>query len=1273
MALPMKKSVMKTTMKSKAKTTMKARAMKKKAVSKIARGKLAKVVVFKGAKEKTASGHSRSDLMKNKRNKVVSKKQNAAGKKAYKNIWARDSTSTRCVRALAATKVRKNHDRQSFECFDNRLQGNQFKCQSVEAHTACGIAGKSGIESQVFTVLREGKLALVHKISNLGERQLMGYHWTGITMAMDFELRMIFEMELQKHGVSSGDQYVEKKAAFLHFQEVLMEQIFEHVRFGRFLELRGVICEAEKLEDAEEKDGKNDVHCSHSEAKAEEAMIQDPAPGSTEDVSWDEVSGSKMAYGELRGGMQEIASQACSRSYYDKEAVLRTIQKEQTLRGGAGGASTTARKQQMREAIREMSAMVDGMPETQADSTQEDEAFEKIVNDIKQLAETWKSTKPSKEQMKQRLELISERLDKNIKSKASGGRAEISNTAPLQSFYSNFAQRFPARETTDGGKSAGKGKGKKGGKGKDLLRTLPRFDLQRVYPQKSITTWHLILRDLENGQMPNGEVAVCDSINRMAEIQQLAAVHDLDRTITLVAKAEGKDTDLSLVKNSKAFLLPYQGNLAMSRAIVATMNGKEPQDIGEKPIECKEPWNAGGKKVSLRITAVFKFMDPKMKDPIKQFPAHCLHALGCPEGVRECKTSGWSLDEEEMILVGYCLVDPAVVEQMLALSGTGGVFISQLKQNIVAKPPVTWYAKIDSETEMDFYIRVQKVAKENSVPMAWRRGGGLCLGVAMEDTTERAHSWICYGVPTFWGPLTLKEFLEKNSWKMASNPSPPKGRNKGWLVVGYIEGKKEQNFTYQLNEDDKQRHISIRKWEKIRKVETANFLKISGPKWWSVDDPIEVDKPQDQEMKEGDAVSPTVCFQPEVADTALDNDTDMEAEAKRKLETSTPAVKWQKSAFGAAKGARGRKVTGGQAGPGSSSLLDTGGRGDCGWRALAYMLAALNTRKSPEDIMARIDILSKTLRGKTTAYMVQHRHVWEPYWAVDAKWNETSEAGTPATDLTSFLEVIQRPLRWICGLGLASVAQLQRVNIVVFKADGPTDDWKIIARFCGAEDWHKLQIIPIVLDGGHYYALRKGLKGNNWPKEWMDVNDAIPCSQDFQMKGADKAIRGGADEEDPCAEEDIQKTPKRRLDFGEAEEEEDWLRTCSAGSATRSTLMGSTAKRRIVGKTSPSEVQFVPSSTSKKAFETGIGIIDGKEVVLRNASGHRLVRGIAHWKCPVCEEELTINKDERSGRCAVTKHMMKYHKAIWEEDRQQNLKWGRTKSSYSLTNAGFTN
>jgi hypothetical protein len=58
----------------------------KKTVSIIAKGKLAKSIVFRGTKAKTQSGLKKTDLMRSKTGKVVSKKQNAAGKKAYKNI-----------------------------------------------------------------------------------------------------------------------------------------------------------------------------------------------------------------------------------------------------------------------------------------------------------------------------------------------------------------------------------------------------------------------------------------------------------------------------------------------------------------------------------------------------------------------------------------------------------------------------------------------------------------------------------------------------------------------------------------------------------------------------------------------------------------------------------------------------------------------------------------------------------------------------------------------------------------------------------------------------------------------------------------------------------------------------------------------------------------------------------------------------------------------------------------------------------------------------------
>merc|ERR1711959_186895 len=86
----------------KAMAAMKAmRAMKKKTVSKIAKGKFAKSVVFRGTKAKTLSGLTKSDLIKNKRGKIVTKKQVAAGKKAYNNIKGCTSERIECSEVSA--------------------------------------------------------------------------------------------------------------------------------------------------------------------------------------------------------------------------------------------------------------------------------------------------------------------------------------------------------------------------------------------------------------------------------------------------------------------------------------------------------------------------------------------------------------------------------------------------------------------------------------------------------------------------------------------------------------------------------------------------------------------------------------------------------------------------------------------------------------------------------------------------------------------------------------------------------------------------------------------------------------------------------------------------------------------------------------------------------------------------------------------------------------------------------------------------------------------
>merc|ERR1711953_1543997 len=72
-------------------------------VSKIAKGKLMRAAVFSGRKEKTSTGLKKSDLMKSKTGKIITKKQHAAGKKAFVNIKAWTAAVTKAKKELGVT------------------------------------------------------------------------------------------------------------------------------------------------------------------------------------------------------------------------------------------------------------------------------------------------------------------------------------------------------------------------------------------------------------------------------------------------------------------------------------------------------------------------------------------------------------------------------------------------------------------------------------------------------------------------------------------------------------------------------------------------------------------------------------------------------------------------------------------------------------------------------------------------------------------------------------------------------------------------------------------------------------------------------------------------------------------------------------------------------------------------------------------------------------------------------------------------------------------
>ena len=58
-------------------------------------------------------------------------------------------------------------------------------------------------------------------------------------------------------------------------------------------------------------------------------------------------------------------------------------------------------------------------------------------------------------------------------------------------------------------------------------------------------------------------------------------------------------------------------------------------------------------------------------------------------------------------------------------------------------------------------------------------------------------------------------------------------------------------------------------------------------------------------------------------------------------------------------------------------------------------------------------------------------------------------------------------------------------------------------------------------------------------------------------------------------------------------------------------------------------------------------------------------KSVVKWVFSFCEEEAMVNEDIHKDRVAVTKHMKRNHFAIWLKDREEKLKMGRVKSSFS--------
>ena len=918
----------------------------------------------------------------------------------------------------------------------------------------------------------------------------------------------------------------------------------------------------------------------------------------------------------------ESSTESGKRSFYQE-----FFQRKVEIRGGAGGASTTQNKK-LTEAVDALKNVVKAF----AEDDQQDRAIASVISDISKAVAEWGQSMPTRLALQKQLLKFHSRLEEGQRARPAVA-ASTQDEVRQQSFYSSFAKKLREEGNDSSTKPVAKSKGKgKGKKQKEEDNKVPQFDLRKIYPSKIIAPWKLTAHELESATEPTGAVCIVDKVSRIAEFQALTTVHKLKKTITLIAKkdAEGEQA-LDGVANPKEVLLPFFGNIALFWAIVANSDGSVPDIKGiqaEKRKE-EETYEPGEKPFTLRLVIDLSLIeDAKKQSTLREQPQLCVHYILANSSCKEAKTHGWTVKDD--VATGYISTDSDTAELFLKKSGCEAIFATRLKKDVVAHPATTWMRPGAEESAPEYFKRVTAKAQEESVPLSWRAGGGSFLGYQQPDMEEKPHSWIVKGAPSSWGPHTLRDWLQTKGWEINKEMKAPSGRFKTWSIKGFLPGYPlKTEWAYEFKFGSKLGHISLERWQKKRTIDKDEAHKVRGAHWWCADmaDPIEIHSTKEEEI--ATTVPDTLSQTAMEVDVAGPN-------AKRLKDDSSHISPIKKKQKGDEKKAP-TKLGGGSAGPHNTTLQDCGGQGDCGWRAAAYMVAALNMKKDTPELAAQVETLALTLKTKVLSYLRTNKSKWEKEWVQDPKTNTTMEDGDVPTNASEFLTAVARKNRWMCGLCLSAIAMLQNVSIVIWRFKEDTQSWDRVAILQPGPDTKKYPVLPLVLHGDHYFALRFAPGRKNYPKDWAkepDENESITASQEL------------------CASQDV--NLKLRGGGGH----DDLLRTCSpASSRGKADLLRTCSSRKTTGKKGESVLRTCSSRKSPSTASVS------KAKVIKSISK------VKHWCCPFCQDKIQLEEDgirKYEVSNVISKHLRKRHHAVWLQACQNNLEKGKRGSGLGL-------
>ena len=222
--------------------------------------------------------------------------------------------------------------------------------------------------------------------------------------------------------------------------------------------------------------------------------------------------------------------------------------------------------------------------------------------------------------------------------------------------------------------------------------------------------YHVLNEKLNEGLLPEREFALVKASN-VPELRQIAAMHDIKTPYALVVWDTVHDTPKPCDRCEKRWLSTSSGAVHVRFSPLL----HDLPDLPSQPVihESKAPDSE--ELVPIRITAYQMHQPAKWKDFRKDPVKHFANIL--PPGLH-MRTYGWReiLTDDQTAILGYAKIPASKTDEILALAGKGGWLLEPLRCHAADRKPVAWVAKQPNEAPDVYFCRVLALCTQKKLP-----------------------------------------------------------------------------------------------------------------------------------------------------------------------------------------------------------------------------------------------------------------------------------------------------------------------------------------------------------------------------------------------------------------------------------------------------------------------------------------------------------------------------------------------------------------------------